>query len=480
MNIQHENAENGVEKRSEKNSGYHRRRKNICLYFHVHQPFRLRKYNIFDIKRNHNYFDDKKNKEVLLKVAHKCYLPANKLMLELIRKHPEFKVSYSITGVIIEQFERYCPQVLQSFKDLAATGQVEFVAETYYHSLAFLHSTQEFFDQVDLQVKTIQKHFNQTPVVFRNTELIFNNHLAWHMQQKGYKAILAEGADHIMQWRSPNYVYHAKTAPHIKLLLKNYKLSDDIAFRFGNRSWGEYPLTADKYAAWVDSTDGEIINLFMDYETFGEHQWADTGIFTFMKHLPEYLIARGIGFVTPSEAADLEAKGELDIHNFISWADIERDLSAWMGNKLQDSALQEIYKIEEMVKETRDPQIIDDWRKLQTSDHFYYMCIKYFSDGDVHKYFNPYDSPYDGFIIFMNILNDLLYRIEQKAMPKLQSVKQDVYVHHMPQMHHVPVPSRQSAVNMSWTLNDSLFVQPEQAVPEAAQHVTSKNSPSPS
>jgi len=389
--------------------------KNICFYFQVHQPYRLKKYTIFDIGKNHDYFDDSLNRKIMQKVAKKCYLPTNNLMLRLIKKHKgKFKITYSITGVALEQFEKYAPDVLKSFKDLAKTGCVEFLSETYYHSLAFLYSKQEFKEQVQMHRELIKKLFNQTPKVFRNTELIYNNELAHHIENMGYKAILAEGADHIMKWRSPNFIYKAKTTENLKLLVKNYKLSDDIAFRFSNRGWSEWPLTTDKFVAWVEKADGVTLNLFMDYETFGEHQWEDTGIFNFMKQLPEELFKKNMGFKFPSEIAENESIAELDIHHPVSWADLERDLSAWLGNKMQHAAANEIYALEKEIKKTGKKKMLEDWRKLQTSDHFYYMCTKWFSDGDVHKYFNPYDSPYDSYVSFMNILNDIVARLNKK------------------------------------------------------------------
>ena len=390
--------------------------KSICFYFQVHQPYRLKKYTVFDIGKSDEYFDVKLNREIMQKVAKKCYLPTNNLMLNLIKKHNgKFKISYSITGTALEQFEKYCPEVLESFKELAKTGCVEFLSETYYHSLSFLYSKEEFKEQVELHKKKIKELFGQTPKVFRNTELIYNNDLAHHIEKMGYVGILAEGADHILGWRSPNFVYKAKTTENLKLLLKNYKLSDDIAFRFSNKSWGDYPLTTEKFVSWVNATDGKTINLFMDYETFGEHQWEDTGIFNFLKQLPTELFKRDIKFRTPSETAQDVPISELDIHHPISWADLERDLSAWLGNNMQHAAINEIYAIEKAVKESKDEKILDSWRKLQTSDHFYYMCTKWFSDGDVHKYFNPYDTPYDSYVSFMNVLNDIVVRLTKET-----------------------------------------------------------------
>jgi len=392
-----------------------------CFYFQVHQPFRLNKYSIFDIGNNQNYFDHKKNIEIMNKVARKCYLPTNQLMLDLINKHDgKFKISYSISGVALEQFEKYFPKVLESFEELSKTGCVEFLSETSHHSLAFLYSKDEFKEQVNIHKKKIKSLFKQSPKVFRNTELTYCNELAMTVEDMGYKAILAEGADHIMGWRSPNFVYRPVNCKKIKLLLKNYKLSDDIAFRFSNKSWNEWPLTIDKYTKWVNNNNGNghLVNLFMDYETFGEHQWADTGIFKFMERLPSALMQhKDNDFVTVSEAADrYEPVSDLDVHNVISWADMERDLSAWMGNKMQQSSLKRIFELEKVVKKGNDPVLLELWRKLTTSDHFYYMCTKWFSDGDVHKYFNPYDSPYDGFITFTNVLNDIVIRLKEKRL----------------------------------------------------------------
>ncbi|MGV8150270.1 MAG: glycoside hydrolase family 57 protein [Candidatus Woesearchaeota archaeon] len=392
---------------------------NVCFYFQVHQPYRMRKYRIFDIGENPHYFDDQKNSEIMQKVARKCYLPTNKIMLDLIKKYKhkdrQFKISYSITGTALEQFRKYSPETLASFQKLAETENVEFLSETYYHSLSYIYSRNEFKEQVKMHKELILDLFNQEPKVFRNTELIFNNELANTVQGMGYKAILAEGADHVLDWRSPNYVYHAKTADKIKLLLKNYKLSDDVAFRFGQKSWKEHPLTADKFAHWVHNNQGHSVNLFMDYETFGEHQWEDTGIFDFLRHLPDALFKNPhTKFLTPTELAEFESIGELDIHNFVSWADIERDLSAWRGNGMQESALHEVYLLENFIKQSGDKKLIEDWRKLTTSDHYYYMCTKYFNDGDVHKYFNPYDTPYESYINFMNILNDIIIRVKNR------------------------------------------------------------------
>ena len=387
---------------------------NICFYFQVHQPFRLRRYSLFDIGKSQDYFDDKKNREVMHKIAHKCYLPTNKLIRGLIAKHEDFKVAYSITGTALEQFEMYEPKVLESFKELASTGAVEFFAETYYHSLSFLYDVEEFKHQVKQHMRAIKKVFGKKPTIFRNTELIYNNQLAKLVEEMGFKAVLAEGWDGVLGWRSPNYVYKPKGTRKLKLLLKNYRLSDDVAFRFSDKGWDNWPLTAEKYANWIAPILGDTINLFMDYETFGEHQWEDTGIFNFLKHLPEELKRHGISFHHPSELLKTEPKDELDIHHPISWADVERDVSAWLGNKMQQASAKNLYNLKFSVLNTRDKELIEGWRKLTTSDHLYYMCTKWFADGDVHKYFNPFETPYDCFINFMNILQDLNFRIKGK------------------------------------------------------------------
>jgi alpha-amylase len=397
----------------------------VCFYFQVHQPYRLRHYTIFDTVPD--YFDGFKNAQVCRKVADKCYLPTNRLILDLIRQHAgRFRVAYSITGVILEQFQEYTPEVLASFQELAATGCVEFLAETYHHSLSFLFSPREFASQVEAHRTLMQDLFGQTPRVFRNTELVYNNALAQAVEQLGgFDAILAEGADHILGYRSPNYVYRPPQTRRLKLLLKNYRLSDDIAFRFSNRGWSEWPLRAEKFAQWINAVNGNgyTVNLFVDYETFGEHQWEDTGIFDFLRQLPtEVLKNPDNDFKTPGEvAAAHEAVDVVDVPFFVSWADIERDLSAWLGNPMQHNAIHELYNLEGKVKAAGDPDILASWRRLQTSDHFYYMCTKWFADGDVHKYFNPYDSPYDSYINFMNVLDHLRSRCVPAGAPSEES-----------------------------------------------------------
>ena len=389
----------------------------ICFYFQVHQPYRLRHYTFFDIWQSPFYEDEDANCGILLKVARKCYLPMNALLLKLIKRHEgRFKVSFSISGTALDQFEAYAPEVIQSYRELMATGCVEMLSETYTHSLSFLYSPEEFRAQVRQHDDRIEELFGVRPVVFRNTELIYNNALARTVEDMGYKAILAEGADHVLGWRSPNFLYRPAGCDKLKLLLKNYSLSDDIAFRFSNHQWPEFPLTADKFTNWAQAAvaSGNIINLFMDYETFGEHQWETTGIFQFMEALPDYILRLpGFGFVTPSEAADrYDPVADLDVHNFMSWADAERDLTAWLGNDMQHDAIEAVYRLEPKIRQLNNPGMLRTWQRLQTSDHFYYMCTKWFADGDVHSYFNPYGTPYDAYINYMNVLADFSLRLD--------------------------------------------------------------------
>ncbi len=399
----------------------------VCFYFQVHQPFRLKRYSFFDIGKDHFYEDDEKNRKILDKVSEKCYLKTNRKILDLINRHKgKFKVSYSLSGTAIEQFELHRPDVLESFKDLAKTGCVEFLSETYYHSLSFLYSKEEFKRQVEMHREKIKEHFGQSPKVFRNTELIYSNEVASFIEKMGYKAILCEGVDRLLGKRTPNYLYQAATTLKIKSFLKNYSLSDDIAFRFSDRNWTEWPLHADTFAKWVHKIagDGEVLNLFMDYETFGEHQWEETGIFDFLDHLPKEILKHpDFDFKTISEAADsLRVRDIYDAPDFTSWADAERDLSAWLSNPMELESARRLYALEEKVKAIGNKDLIDVWGKLQTSDHFYYMCTKFWADGDVHKYFSPYDSPYDAYIYYMNILADFESTIEE-AYKDFKSVK---------------------------------------------------------
>ena len=388
--------------------------KSICLYFQVHQPTRLRLYRFFDIGKDSHYYDDFANRTILRRVAQKCYLPMNKLMLDLIGQYKgKFKIAYSISGSALDQFQRFAPEVIDSFKALAATGRVEFLAETYYHSLASLGSDSEFRHQVAKHAAKIEELFGVKPVTFRNTELIYDNSIGELVYEMGYKTMLTEGARHIMGWQSPNFVYTGETQPRLKLLLRNYALSDDIAFRFAQNH-----VTAEEYVGWMkeNAKEGDIVNLFMDYETFGEHQAASTGIFDFMKALPGAVIADGtFGFVTPAEAVKKHKPvSDISVEDPISWADEERDVTAWLGNELQSEAFQKVYAMKEKLAIVNDPDLYEDWGHLQESDHFYYMCTKFFSDGEVHKYFNPYDTPYEAFINYMNVISDFQIRLDEK------------------------------------------------------------------
>lgn len=406
----------------------------ISLYFQVHQPLRLRTYRFFDIGAFHNYYDDYQNRFILRRIADKSYLPMNKLLLGLIKEYGSaFKVSFSISGIAMEQFEMYAPEVLDSFKKLARTGNVEFMAETYSHSLSSLRSKTEFINQVETHREAIRKHFGVVPTTFRNTELIYSDGIGEMVADMGFKTILTEGAKHILGWKSPNFLYVNAINPKLKVLLRNYQLSDDIAFRFSDRGWSEWPLTAEKYVDWLKRTDPkhEVINLFMDYETFGEHQWAETGIFSFVKALPKRVFSHSdFTFSTPAEVAEkLQPVSAIHIEDPISWADEERDLTAWLGNELQDDAFENLYSLEELVRQSDDPEILKDWRFLQASDHFYYMCTKWFSDGEVHKYFNPYGSPYEAYINYMNVLADFRLRLEKGAAvgyPTIRALGQEI------------------------------------------------------
>lgn len=407
----------------------------VCFYFQVHQPYRLRDLRVTEIGAEQTtYFDDVSNRAIFQKVAQKCYLPANALMLELLEKHPTFRISYSLSGTFLDQCREYGPDVLTSFQKLAATGRVEFLAETYYHSLSSLASPAEFCDQVRKHVDAVKELFGQTPSVFRNTELIYSNEFAQVARLMGFRGILAEGTDELLGTRSPNHPFvpprfrlprklEQTVAAHrplperseeIHVLLKNYRLSDDVAFRFSDRSWVGFPLDANRFTDWLMSSGGACVNLFMDYETFGEHQWASTGIFDFLRTLPRVWEERGIVCKTPSQVIDgwtTKREQVYDAHRIVSWADTERDLSAWQGNEIQHAALRSLYALEDAVKATGDAALLDTWRKLQTSDHLYYMCTKYWADGDVHKYFSPYDSPYEAYRRFSHALWDLRLRL---------------------------------------------------------------------
>ena len=392
----------------------------ICLYLHMHQPIRYREYSIFDVSNTSNYFHDRyngrqSNKRIFKKVTDKSYRPMLDLLERNMLQYPNFKISLSITGTWLEQAAKWAPELIAQIRRMVQRGQVEIVGETYYHSLAFFHDQDEFASQVAKHAYIIEKIFGVTPQVFRNTELAYNDSLAHWAEQQGYKAILAEGWDKILGWRSPNYIYRPAGCDNIKLLLKNYRLSDDIAFRFSNRNWSEWPLTVPKYQQWLndDCLRGNLINLFMDFETFGEHQWADTGIFDFVdRFISSWLSEYDNKFLTISEACDaFEVAGEISMPETVTWADTERDLSAWASNSMQTSAMKDLYSIRQNILATKDRNLIHDWQLMTTSDHPYSMCTKYWNDGDVHAYFSAYASPYESFMYFENVLRDLDYRL---------------------------------------------------------------------
>ena len=392
--------------------------KAICFYFQIHQPFRLKTYRFFDIGNDHYYYDDFSNDDIITRIAQRSYLPANNMLLDMIKQYGKaFKVAFSISGTALEQLEQYVPEFIESMKELAATGCVEFLSETYAHSLSSLEDPDEFVSQVKNHDKKIYQLFGQHPKVFRNTELIYDDDISSMVQSMGFKAAITDGAKHILGWKSPNYVYSSATAPKLKLLLKNSKLSDDITFRYSNPEWASYPLTADKYIDWIANLPQEeqIINLFMNYETFGELQPRETGIFEFMKALPRFAAERGIEFWTPSEVVSkLKSVGSLSVPYPMSWADEARDTSAWLGNTLQKEAVKKLYSISERVRLCDDKRIKQDWYYLQASDHFFYMSTKHSEDGSVHSHYSPYDSPYMAFTNYMNVLSDFMIRVDEQ------------------------------------------------------------------
>ena len=392
----------------------------VCLYFQVHQPNRLIPYDFFRIGEHAFYEDDGLNSSILNKVAEKCYLPANRMFKKLIgESEGRFRMAMSISGTVIEQLEQYRPDVLESFQELVATGGVEILAETYYHSLAFVHSNREFERQVEKHLEKIEEVFAVRPRVFRNTELIYNNAIAAKVETMGFDGVIAEGVEWTLNGQSPNFLYRAPTTARIKTLLRNTGLSDDLGFRFSDKNWKEYPLTPERFAEWVMESPGDVVNLFLDYESIGEHQWADTGVFDFWEKLPEAIIEAGSQFVTPMEAVEVyRASREYDCHFITSWADAERDLSAWMGNIMQQEAIAKVHRLEQAILAVKDADLTHTWAKMQTSDHFYWMSTKGGTDGSVHSYFSPYPGPYDAYIYFMNVLADLqirLRRAQEKA-----------------------------------------------------------------
>lgn len=390
--------------------------KSVCLFFQVHQPFRHRRYRFFDIGNDHYYYDDYANETIMRKIAEKSYLPTNKLLLKLVDElEGKFKVAFSITGLALEQFTMYSPEVIESFQKLAKTGCVEFLAETYSHSLASLKDKDIFEKQVKLHEKKIIELFGQKPRVFRNTEMIYSDEIGDQIAKMGYSAILTEGAKHVLGWKSPNFLYVNAINPRLKVLMRNFKLSDDISFRFSNTNWAEYPLTVDKFVDWLEKTQSieEVINLFLSYESFGERQSEDSGIFDFLGKLPLAIIENSnLKFATPTEVVEeLQPVSMVSVPNKISWADEERDLTAWLGNKMQKEAFSKLYDLKQRMAKCNDSELNKDWNYLQVSDHFYYMSTKYSSDGEVHNSFNPFDSPYEAFINYMNVLSDFKTRL---------------------------------------------------------------------
>lgn len=393
-------------------------KKAICFYFQVHQPFRLKRYRFFDLGHDHYYYDDYSNESIMRKVAEKCYIPANNIILELIEKHKgKFKVTFSLSGLVINQFRLYAPEVLDSFKRLAETGMVEFLAETSSHSLASLKSRSEFERQVMKHKEMIKEFLGVEATSFRNTELIYSDVIGSWVADMGFKSIMTEGAKHVLGWKSPNFLYCNSLNPRLKVFLRNFTLSDDIAFRFSNQGWNAWPLTADKYASWINklAPKSELLNIFLDYETFGEHNWKESGIFDFLSHMPGAILKKTpFRFMTPSEISDtLQPVSAINVPSTISWADEERDITAWHGNELQVAALDKLYSLAGKVNRCDDVQINKDWDYLQSSDHFYYMATKFFSDGAVHAYFNPYETPYDAFMNYMNVLSDFEIRLKK-------------------------------------------------------------------
>lgn len=391
--------------------------KAICFYFQIHQPFRLKRYRFFDIGNDHYYYDDFANDDIVTRIAQHSYIPAAETLLHLLEAYPNFRCAFSVSGVALEQLEQYVPEFIDIMKKLIATGRVEILAETYGHSLASLTDPDEFAAQVKAHDEKIESLFGVKPKVLRNTELIYDDELAPQILAMGYKGVITEGAKHILGWKSPNYVYCAATAPKLKILLRNAKLSDDISRRFGDTEWEEYPLTADKYMDWIASTPAEeqIINLFMNLETFGEFHTRETGIFQFLEAIPYFAQQKGIEFWTPTEAVTkLKPVGELSILHPISWADEARDTSAWLGNQLQNEAFNKLYSIAERVRLCEDRRIKLDWQYLQSADHFFYMSTKHLADGAAHSNFSPYDTPFQAFTNYMNVLSDFIVRVEEQ------------------------------------------------------------------
>ena len=384
----------------------------ICLYLQVHQPYRVRPYRVFDIGTDACYFDAARNRAVIERVAAQSYGPTNALLAAAIRASGgAFRLALGVTGVLLEQLEAHCPRALESFQALVETGGVELLGETYHHSLAALVDPEELAEQVERHRAIVRRLFGVTPSVFRNTELLYEDAMAPRITALGYRAVLVEGTARVLGARTPNALYAAAGAPGLRVLPRNHRLSDDIAFRFAGRDGARSPLRAARYAEWIDGSPGDIVGLFLDYETFGEHQPAASGIFDFLRELPGACAARGLRFVHPSTLAARPPCGVLSVPAITSWADTERDASAWLGNRMQRAAHERLYALRSAVEAAGDAALMDAWRRLTTSDHFYYMSTKRFSDGDVHSYFSPFATPYDAFVAYMNVLQD----VEQRA-----------------------------------------------------------------
>ena len=390
----------------------------VCMYFQVHQPFRLRRFWPDDRSGFYRYFDERSNREIFEKVARKGYIPTNKALLDSIDEHKgKFRFSLSVTGTLLEQCELWGKEVLEGFQQMAETGSVEFLDETFYHSLSSLFENKtEFVEEIKEHRELVSDLLGVKPQVFRNTELLYNSTIAKIVSDLGYRAIVTEGTDHILNGRSPNLLYRAKGSG-LPILFRNYKLSDDIGYRFSARWWEGYPLTAEKWARWASGVKEDCVNIFMDYETFGEHQWKETGIFAFLQELPGEVLKNNLNFSTPLEIVEKYSPvAEIDIGDFstISWADSERDTSAWLGNDMQRRCFEEMKLLEPFVKETGDPEILRIWKHLLTSDHYYYMCTKWLGDGDVHSYFSVHSTPFDAAVNFMAVVMDFKAQVFRK------------------------------------------------------------------
>lgn len=393
----------------------------IVFYFQAHQPYRLRKWKPGDRIRRGDYFDEPLNRFVAERVAERCYVPMNKLLLDAIeRTDGQFRCAFSLSGTLIEQLRDWVPDALDTFVELAESGNVEFLCETSQHSLAAVADLDEFEAQVEVQRATVTDLFGE-PTSFRDTELILDNTICRKVEELGFDCILGEGADRLLRWRSPQVPYRPKGCRRLRLLLRSYSLSDDIAFRFSNRKWPGYPLFADTYATWLHEvpSPAQFVGLFMDYETFGEHQSSETGILEFMRHLPELVLQEpGFRFRTPAQvAAERAPAAELDIPTFVSWADEERNLTAWLGNPMQNAAHEAIYALRASVYAVADerPDLLAAWRRLTTSDHVYYVATKHHSDAEVHDYFSPYDSPHAAFVTIMTAVDDLAAEVDRAS-----------------------------------------------------------------